>query len=307
MATMATVTPARRRGNVWRGQRFRDTLTAYLFVAPAAVLLLIFSLVAISVSLVISFSDWSPVKEHWQIVGIDNYRKAFSDARFWQAFRNTGQFVLFTVPGIAITSLLLAVIGNHARKLRSVFRTLFFIPVITPGVVVALVWIWMYKYDGGVNAVLAIVGIKGPNWLFDPVMAMPAIILMTIWSAVGYYMIIFMAGLADIPEIYYEAAKVDGANRWQTFWNITFPLLRNPLIFVAVTLMIAAWQVFTQMYVMTQGGPAGKTESVQWRIWANAFQDFDMGVAAAMSWALFAVVFVFTAIQLKIFVSRQTY
>ncbi len=304
---MATVTPVKQSTSRFRGQAFRDALTGYIFVAPAAMFLLVFSLIAIILSLVISFSDWSPVREHWQFVGIANYVDAFTDARFWQSFRNTGQFVLFTVPGVAITSLILAIIGNHARKLRSVFRTLFFIPVITPGVVVALVWIWMYKYDGGVNAVLALIGIKGPNWLFDPVMAMPAIILMTIWSAVGYYMIIFMAGLADIPEIFYEAAKVDGANRWQTFWSITFPLLRNSLIFVSVTLMIGAWQVFTQMYVMTRGGPAGKTESVQWTIWANAFQDFDMGVAAAMSWALFAVVFVFTAIQLRIFMSRQLY
>ena len=120
-------------------------------------------------------------------------------------------------------------------------------------------------------------------------------------------MIIFMAGLADIPEIYFEAARVDGANRWQTFWHITLPLLRNPLIFVVITLVISAWQVFTQMFIMTLGGPAGATESVQWEIYRNGFLRYDMGLAAAMSWVLFAVIFVFTAIQLRVFMSRQIY
>ena len=165
----------------------------------------------------------------------------------------------------------------------------------------------MFRSDGGVNELLQYFGVTGPNWLLSAFWAMPAIIIMTIWSLIGYYMIIFLAGLADIPEVFYEAAKVDGANRLQTFRHITLPLLRNPLIFVVVTLVIAAWQVFTQMFVMTQGGPASATESVQWSIFFNGFQRFDMGLAAAMSWILFAVIFIFTATQLKLFLSRQLY
>ncbi len=290
-----------------RSKSVRDTITGYLFIAPAAMFLIVFSFVAIIVSLFLSFSDWSPLKENWGMVGLDNYETTFSSSRFWRSFRNTGQYVVFAVPGIAITSLLLALIGNHAMKLRSLFRTLFFVPVITPGVVVALIWIWMFRDDGAINETLKLIGIDGPNWLLDAGTAMPAIIIMTIWAAVGYYMIIFMAGLADIPDIYYEAAKVDGANRFQTFRHITLPLLRNPVIFVWITLVIATFQVFTQMFIMTRGGPAGATESVQWEIFRNAFLRFDMGVAAAMSWVLFAVIFVFTSVQLKIFLSRQLY
>ena len=291
----------------FQGQAFRDTLAGYMLVAPAALFLIAFSFIAIVISLIISFSDWSPLRESWSFVGIENYRYAFEDARFWNSFRNTTQYVVWLVPGVILPSLGLALLGNHARKLRSVFRTLFFIPVITPGVVVALIWIWMYRSDGGVNAVLGLFGIPGPNWLMSGAWAMPAIIIMTIWSLIGYYMIIFLAGLADIPEVFYEAAKVDGANRLQSFRHITLPLLRNPLIFVLVTLVIAGWQVFTQMFVMTQGGPASRTESVQWSIFYNAFLRFDMGVGAAMSWVLFVVVFIFTATQLKIFLSRQIY
>ena len=304
MAVAASRPAPKRRG---LKQSVRNAITGYLFVAPATLFLLVFSFVAIIVSLLLSFADWTPLKAQWGFEGLDNYKEAFGSKRFWQSFRNTGQYVVFTVPGISIASLALALIGNHALKLRSVFRTLFFIPTITPGVVVALIWIWMFRADGGVNEVLKLVGIMGPNWLLDAVTAMPAIIIMTIWAAVGYYMIIFMAGLADIPDIFYEAAKVDGANRLQTFRHITLPLLRNSLIFVLITLVIATWQVFTQMFVMTRGGPAGATESVQWEIFRNAFLRFDMGLAAAMSWVLFAVILVFTAVQLKTFVSRQIY
>ena len=282
-------------------------VAAYLFISPAGFFLLAFSFIAIVISFFLSFSDWSPIKENWGMVGFDNYATAFGSWRFWNSFKNTAEFVAISVPAITLSALGLALIGNHARKLRSVFRTLFFIPTITPGVVVALIWIWMFRLDGGVNEVLSKVGIDGPNWLLDSSKALLAIIIMTVWAAVGYYMVIFMAGLADIPQVYYDAAKVDGANRWRTFWNITLPLLRNSVIFVVITLVIGSWQVFTQMFIMTRGGPANATESVQWEIFRNAFMSFDMGVAAAMWWILFVVIFVFTAVQLKIFISRQIY
>ncbi len=130
---------------------------------------------------------------------------------------------------------------------------------------------------------------------------------MTIWGAVGYYMIIFLAGLAEIPEVFYEAAKVDGAGRWHTFWKITIPLLRNSLIFAFVTLTIAAFQVFTQVFIMTQGGPMNQTQTVQMVVYHYAFQRFEMGYASAISWLLFGVIFFFSALQLKLFISRELY
>lgn len=296
--------PFRGRGPRWMVAR---QIAAYTFIAPAGLLLVVFSVIAILVSFFLSFSDWSPLKSKWGMVGFDNYEETLTSWRFWNAMKNTGLFVVFSVPSITVASLLLALIGNHARKLKSLFRTLFFIPTITPGVVVALIWIWMFRLDGGVNNILAKLGIEGPNWLLDVTTALPAIIIMTVWAAVGYYMIIFMAGLADIPQVFYEAAKVDGANRLQTFRHITMPLLRNPMIFVIITLIIGSWQVFTQMFIMTRGGPAYATESVQLEIFRNAFRRFEMGVASSMSWVLFAVIFLFTAVQMKIFISRQIY
>ena len=304
MATTTSGSGPRPAGIRWSTSR---SIAGYLFASPALVILVVFSFVAIAVSLVLSFTNWTPLNQNWALVGLQNYKTAFGSERFWNAMRNTAQYVLLAVPGITITGLLLALIGNHARQLRSVFRTLYFIPTITPGVVVALIWIWMFLKNGGVNRILSIFGVDGPNWLFTRATAMPAIIMMSIWAAVGYYMIIFMAGLADIPQVYYEAAKVDGANRFQTFRHITLPLLRNPFIFVLVTLVINTWQVFTQMYIMTRGGPAGATESAQWEIYRNAFLRYDMGTASAMSWVLFAVIFLFTAIQLRVFISRQIY
>src|SRR4029078_10824375 len=136
-----------------------------------------------------------------------------------------------------------------------------FIPTITPIVVTSLLWIWLLEPTGGVNKVLHTFGINGPNWLFNTATALPAIMVMTLWGAVGYYMVIFLAGLAEIPQVFYEAAKVDGASPQHTFWYITMPLLRNSLIFVVVTLTIAAFQMFTQVFIMTKGGPINATQT----------------------------------------------
>jgi ABC-type sugar transport system permease subunit len=211
------------------------------------------------------------------------------------------------VPSITVISLLLAVLGNQVRRGRALFRTVFFIPTITPIVVTSMLWVWLYEPSGGINKLLDMVNIEGPNWLFNPSTALPAIMIMTIWGAVGYYMIIFLAGLAEIPEVFYEAAKVDGAGRWHTFWKITIPLLRNSLIFAFVTLTIAAFQVFTQAFIMTQGGPMNSTQTVQMVVYHYAFQRFQMGYASAISWLLFGVIFFFSALQLKLFMSRELY
>jgi len=206
-----------------------------------------------------------------------------------------------------VGSLLLAVLGNQVRKGRAVFRTVYFIPTITPGVVTAMLWVWVFEPTGAMNRMLRMFGIHGPNWLFNRATAMPAVIIMTLWGALGYYMIIFMAGLSDIPQVFYEAAKVDGANRWHTFWHITIPLLRNSLIFVFVTLTIAAFQMFTQVFIMTRGGPANATQTVQLTVYRRAFQFLEMGYAASISWLLFALILFFSIMQLRLFISRELY
>ena len=310
MATVAqetrAVSPPLSKGETFTN-RLKKTWPGYLFISPAVLLISLFSYISIAFSLYISFFEYDIITEVRPFVQLENYTRAVTDSLVILGFRNTIIYVVVIVPAITVISLFLAVLGNQVRKGRAIFRTIFFIPTITPVVVTSMLWIWLYEPTGGVNQLLKLVGIKGPNWLFDPTTALPAIIIMTIWGAVGYYMIIFLAGLAEIPQVFYEVAKVDGASPRHTFWHITIPLLRNSIIFVVVTLTIAAFQVFTQIYIMTRGGPMNQTQTVQMVVYRYAFENFEMGYAAAISWLLFALIFFFSALQLKLFVSRELY
>jgi len=288
-------------------QRFKKTWQGYLFISPAAFFISLFSYISIAFSLYISFFEYDIIVDVHPFVAFENYVRAVTDSLVILGFRNTIIYVVVIVPAITGISLFLAVLGNQVRQGRAIFRTIFFIPTITPVVVTSMLWIWLYEPTGGVNQLLKLAGIKGPNWLFDPATALPAIIIMTIWGAVGYYMIIFLAGLAEIPQVFYEAAKVDGARPLHTFWHITIPLLRNSIIFVVVTLTIAAFQVFTQVFIMTRGGPMNQTQTVQMVVYRYAFENFEMGYAAAISWLLFGIIFFFSALQLKLFISRELY
>ncbi|MCB0107145.1 MAG: sugar ABC transporter permease [Caldilineaceae bacterium] len=310
MATLAqssdtTAVSAPKQGLLWK--RIKRNWPGYLFVSPAVLLITLFSYISIAFSLYISFFEYDIISEQRPFVGMENYTRAIADTLVRTGFFNTLIYVVVIVPAITAVSLILAVLGNQARRGRSLFRTIFFIPTITPVVVTSMLWVWLYEPTGGVNQLLKLINIKGPNWLFDPVTALPAIMIMTIWGAVGYYMIIFLAGLAEIPQVFYEAAKVDGATSWHTFWHITIPLLRNSMIFVVVTLTIAAFQVFTQVFIMTRGGPMNSTQTVQMVVYRYAFSDFQMGYASAISWLLFGVIFFFSALQLKLFISRELY
>lgn len=289
-------------------RRLKQTYSAYLFVAPATLLIVVFSFAAIIISLYISFFEWDIISDTHPFVGLGNYRRAlFEDELFWVAARNTLYYVALSVPGITILAFLLALLANEALVGRAVFRTIFFLPSITPMVVIALIWIWLYTPDGMLNGILGVFGLPQPNWLNDTNTAMPAVVIMSIWQAVGYYTAIYIAGLADIPKDFYDAAKVDGASRLQEIRYITVPLLRNVTLFVTVTLAIAAFQMFTQVYVMTQGGPINATETMQLLIYKNAFRYFKMGYASALSWLLFLAIFVLVAIQMRRFRSRETF
>jgi len=286
----------------------RKWIAGYIFAGPATILIVLFSIISIIISLYLSFFNYDVISEVTPFVGLDNYREAlYEDELFWTALKNTAIYVLGVVPGITITGFLLALAGHKVKHGRGVFRTLFFLPSITPMVVIALVWMWLYSPKGMINQILASFGISGPNWLFDENLAMPAVIIMSIWQAVGYYTVIYLAGLADIPQDYYDAARVDGANWWQEIVYVTVPLLRNVTLFVTVTLAIAAFQMFTQVYVMTEGGPGTATITMQFLIFRNGFQYFRMGYAAAISWLLFIVIFVLVMFQLRITRSEQLF
>jgi len=245
---------------------------------------------------------------HNPFVGLANYRAVLADEVFRQSLLNTSYYVMMSVPAILCGALILAMLADRAGRGAPLVKVIYFIPSMTPTVVVSFLGIWLLRNDGAINQVLAWVGVQGPNWLQNRHTAMAAIVLTVTWQTVGYYMIIFMAGLSDIPKMYYEAATIDGAGPISKFWHITIPLLRNTLVFVTAMLIIGSYQVFTPMYIMTNGGPENATEVMQAQVFRNAFQFVGkMGDAAAMAWVMFAVIAVFIALQMKFMRSRKLY
>lgn len=299
---MAVATPSRPRTGIrkvlWE---MRKEWTAYLFIAPGLILFAIFTLYAVVFSFYLSFHEWNILEPAKPFVGLDNYLRLFSDKRFARAVFNTVYYTALSVPLTMMAGLGVALLLNNVR-LKGIYRTLYYIPTITPLVVSAIIWKWVYQGDYGLlNYYLIQLGIiKEPVlWLADPNLAMPSVILMSIWGGAGYQMVIYLAGLQAIPVEYYDAAEVDGANGWQTFTRITFPLLTPTTFFLLITSIIGSFQVFTQIYIMTNGGPLGRTSTIGFYLYEKAFRQFQMGYAAAMSYALFAMIFVFTLIQLR--------
>ena len=279
----------------------QEELIAYAFILPSLLGFLVFLVVPMIASLGISFYDWELLTPP-SFVGPQNFANLLTDRVFRDVMVNTLYYTFGLVPLNLVISLGLAVWLN-ARFLRGVvlYRSAFFLPVVTVTVAVALIWRWMYEPRAGIiDAGLRAVGLPGPTWLGDTHWAMPALIIMSVWKGFGYNMVLFLAGLSGIPVSLYEAAMIDGANAWQRFWRITLPLL-SPVIFLAVVLtVISSFQVFDQALVMTNGGPANATNTIVLYIYQNGFQFFRMGYASAIGWVLFAVVFLFTLFQMRL-------
>jgi ABC-type sugar transport system permease subunit len=229
------------------------------------------------------------------------------DEKFWNAMKNTVVY-LIQIPIGMVISLGLALALN--RKIRGIrfLRTIYYMPAVTSMVVVSLMWQWIYNKDFGVlNYFLSFLGLGPYGWLQSTKMALPSIMLMAIWLGLGSRMLLFLAGLQSIPEEYYEAAEVDGADAWNRFWHITLPLLAPTTFFVLVTSIIGSFQVFTPVYVLTGGGPAGSTDVAVHRIYFEAWQNLRFGYASAETWILFAILFVLTLIQFRYFGRRIQY
>jgi len=272
----------------------------YLFILPSFAHLLLFLLIPLIFSFLLSFRDWSrPSITDAPYIGLENYQFLLTDRRFWHAMLNSAYYTVLAVPlGMAI-SLGIALIMNQKLKGVAFFRTLFFMPVISSWVAVSIIWLTLLDPNAGiVNYVLSLVGIAPVNWLGNPATAMPALVIIAIWKSAGFSMVIWLAGLQSIPGEFYEAAAIDGANRWQSFWRITLPLLAPTTFFLAITGVIGSFQVFAPVYVITRGGPLDSTDVAVYHIYRRAFNDFDFGYAAAQAWVLFAVIFVATLIQL---------
>ena len=279
----------------------RENFEGWLFVAPAVLGVLSFSLFPVVYSLYASMTQWDAVNPPtW--VGIDNYVTMLTrDTLFWRVFGNTLYYALGSVPPRIVLGLVLALLVN--RKLRGVtwYRTAYFAPVVTNVIAIGIVFAWIYAPDYGlVNVVLSAFGIQGPSWLSDSVWAMPAVIMVETWHQAGYVMVLFLAGLQGIPETLYEAARIDGANRWQQFRAITLPLLSPTTFFILIMSFINSFQVFGLIYIMTSGGPANATNVYIYYLYQNAFQYSKMGYASAMAWVLFLVIGMVTLFQWRV-------
>lgn len=267
------------------------------FVAPSLSLLLAFTVVPILAAAVLSFYQWNLLTPP-EFVGLGNFRELAGDDGFWASVLHTIVFIAGYVPVVTVAGLGLATLLNRRSRAAGVSRVLFFMPVVSAWVAVALMWKWMLNPRFGVvNWALGVIGIEGPAWLFEQGWAMVSIIAASVWKDAGFVMILFLAGLQTISPDYAEAAVVDGANRWQAFRRITFPLLTPTVFLVLVILLINSFQVFEQVWILTEGGPLGSTTVVVERIVKNAFSFGRMGYAAAMSWVLFALIFGVTLIQ----------
>ncbi len=283
------------------GERgWRKTAWVLLFIGPSLSGLVLFSLVPIAASLGLTLFDWDLLTPP-RFIGLDNFAELLAAADFWDALGHTLYFIAGYIPLVLVSALALALILNQRLRGIVLYRTAFYLPVVSAWVAVALLWKWIFNPKFGlVNYLLSLIGITGPGWLFDPAWAMPAIILTSVWKDIGFVMVMFLAGLQGIPADYYEAAAIDGAGRWQNFWYITRPLLSPTTFFALIISLINSFQVFDQVWIMSGGGPAGATTVLVEQIVKNAFSYSRMGYASALSWVLFLMVFAATALQMRL-------
>jgi multiple sugar transport system permease protein len=279
-------------------QRQREEIAAYLFISPWLIGFLIFTLGAMLFSLGLSFFK-TDLLTGFQFVGVDNYTRLWTDRFVGQALRVTTIYTFTTVPLGTALALAIALLLNQDVRWRGIFRTVYYLPSVVSGVAVAILWQWIYHPDFGlINALLAAIGIDGPRWLFSREWALPALILMTLWS-VGGNMLIFLAGLQSIPTELYDAAHVDGANSWRRLRHVTVPMLTPTIFFNLILSIIGSYQVFTTAYVMTEGGPGSATLMLVLLLYRVAFEQFKFGYASAIAWLLFGIILLFTLLVIR--------
>ncbi len=290
----------------WKKQG-RGLLVASPFLLPSLAGMLIFSLMPLLISGLISLTDWNGldkmtdpnfIQDHF--IGLDNYKAILTSSEFWKTLGNTAEYIILYIPLMLIASLTVAYLLSRSRRGIGAFRVIYYIPVLTSWVAASLIWksVLSPQY-GALNGILALFGIEGPGWLLDEVWAMPAIVLVSVWKDMGFFGLILLSGIIGINRTYYEAASLDGANGWTKFTKITLPLLSPSIFYVLIVGMINAFQLFPQIMIMTDGGPNGATQVMVERIFKYGFRYYRMGYAAAFSWILFAIIMVFTAIQMK--------
>ncbi len=264
-----------------------------IFIFPALLGTLIFIIIPVICSFGFSFTKWdllNPIK----FVGLSNYTMLFKDELFYKILGNTVVFALSTsVLGVIIPLILAAILNNKIRGCEF-YKTAYFLPFITPMVVIGIVWTWIFDPNIGLLSQVLHIHI---NWLYDSKFAMPALIIVSVWKLIGYNMIIFLSSLSAISQSLFEAAKIDGANAFQTFKNVTVPLLSPTIFFVIIITAISSFQVFDLIYLMTEGGPFDSTNVLVYSIYKNAFEYFNVGKASAIAYVLFVIILVLTLLQ----------
>ncbi|MHB1294166.1 MAG: carbohydrate ABC transporter permease [Anaerolineae bacterium] len=297
--TAAGVRVRRSSAGWWQRLTWSESFWAFWFILPSMIGL---ALVIISVvyGFGISFTNWDILSPpRWRALG--NYQELlFDDKLFWKTMANTAYYAIGVVPLGTMLALLAAVIMNQGLKGQTIFRSVYFLPTVSSGIAIALLWQWLYNTNFGlINWMLMSIGLPKISWLGDRRVAMIAVIIMSIWRGLGYNMVLFLAGLQGIEKDYFEAATIDGASRWQSFRHITFPLISPTTFFIVVLSIIGSFQVFEATYIMTGGGPFYSTYTIVLYIFEKGFRFFQMGYASALAYLLFLVIMLLTVFQLR--------
>jgi putative chitobiose transport system permease protein len=281
-------------------QRQSHPLVPYLFIVPACAVIGTFVLYPALKALYLSFTNFNMINQAG-FVGFANYVNVWADPFFWAALKNTMLYMIVVVPILVIAPIFLAVLVNKSIPGIALFRAAIYLPVVTSLVVSGLIWKWVYEEKGILNFFLLASGITDAPvpFLTDPANALFSVMAVTIWSGMGYYMVIYLAGLQSIPRHLYEVADVEGVSKWQQMLHITIPLLRPSIVVVTVMSSIAAMKVFEEVYVMTQGGPMDSSKTLVYYIYDSAFVEFEMGYASAIGVILFVLTLIFSLINLR--------
>ena len=274
----------------------KDTKTGLLFILPAFIGTFIFIIIPISCSFALSFTNWDLLGEI-TFAGLDNYKSVFFEKEFLQILINTVVYAISTTIFAVVIPLVIASVLNTKIRGSEIYKTLYFLPFITPSVVIAIVWGWIFDPNIGLaNAILQ----KNFLWLFDTALAMPVLIFVSVWKLIGYNIILYLTGFAQIDNSIFEASKIDGASTGRTFFNITLPLLKPTTYFVFLVTAISSFQVFDLIYVMTEGGPSNSTNVIVYSIYKYAFEYFDIGKSCALAYVLFVIILVLAILQKKV-------
>ncbi|MFB9279380.1 carbohydrate ABC transporter permease [Cohnella cellulosilytica] len=277
----------------------QSTLTFHLFISPWTIGFLFLTLGPILYSLYLSFTEWDIVNPP-KFVGTDNYERVFTgDASFYKSLTVTFYYTFLSVPLQLVLGFAVALLMNQKVPGMRIFRTVYYVPSLVSGVAVSVLWLWIFHPNFGLlNDVLGVFGIEGINWLMDVNWALPSLILMSLWG-IGGTMVIYLAGLQDIPATLYEAAEIEGANRWHKLRYVTIPMMTPIIFFNLIMGIIGSFQTFTQAFIMTEGGPKDSTLFYVLKLYNHAFLWFEMGYASALAWVLFVILIIFTALVFR--------